>query len=106
MERDSKFQNVIWIGIPGNSNDSRISAQTILADLKANHEISHVMVEGGPTTARQFLAEKQVDRAILVYAPMNFEIPLPSNLNRESFEEAGLELIRESTVGVDRVEYW
>jgi riboflavin biosynthesis pyrimidine reductase len=64
------------------------------------------MVEGGPATARAFLHDCQVDRALFVYAPLTFETPILSQLSRIDFEQAGLEQIHHSFLGVDHVEYW
>ena len=38
------------------------------------------MVEGGPETARRFLRAGLVDRAIIVTAPVTFEIPVLSGI--------------------------
>ena len=46
--------------------------------LKAQHGVQHVMVEGGPFTARAFLVAALVDRAIVVRAPVTFTKPVPS----------------------------
>lgn len=46
----------------------------------------HVLVEGGPTTARGFLSERLVDRAIIVRAPVEFARPVPSNIDNETLK--------------------
>lgn len=110
--RDEKFPNVQWIGLPTSASNQerqdrpRLMARDIVKDLRIHQGIDHIMVEGGPATARLFLQEKLVDRAILVYAPMQFQIPVPSDITHANLQTAGLELIREGTLGVDRVEYW
>jgi len=118
VETMDQYPNVQWIGLPGYSrNDDddlgsddgssrNLSVQDILEDLSTNRNIHHVMVEGGPATAKVFLHGGIVDRAIFVYAPMKFEIPIPSNLSHEDFVKAGLQQIRQSDMGVDHVEYW
>ena len=83
-----------------------LAAKDIIEDLTWRKNLSHLMVEGGPATARQFLEEGLVDRAILVYAPMMFKVPAPSNLAHDDFKAAGLELLGEYFLGVDRVECW
>jgi riboflavin biosynthesis pyrimidine reductase len=112
---DEAYPNVQWIGLmassktTNNSDDDKhpiVSTKDIIYDLQVHHQLSHIMVEGGPATARQFLNDGMVDRLILVRAPMSFTIPAPSNLTTNDFERAGLTLLRESTLGVDRVEYW
>lgn len=66
------------------------------------------MVEGGPYTARAFLAESVVDRAIIVRAPTRFVEPVPSGMTDETLEAAGLE--RLGTVvendNVDTIACW
>lgn len=117
--KDENFPNVLWIGLPSDRKQrqqqqtkdqqqqcSRLSAQDILHDLKYHQGLDHIMIEGGPATVRQFLQERLVDRAILVYAPIQFQIPVPSNITHGTLQAAGLKLIREGTLGVDRVEYW
>lgn len=107
---DEQYPNVQWIGLPSRiikeGHSPSLSARDLVLDMKFHHGIDHIMVEGGPATARQFLQEHMVDRAILVYASMAFQIPVLSNLTRNDFEAAGLELLREGSLGVDRVEYW
>lgn len=83
-----------------------LSPRDVIEHVKANYDIHHVMVEGGPTTARWFLKEQLVDRAILITAPLCFKEPLLSNLSSADFIRAGLEWIGTSTVGVDTVQYW
>jgi riboflavin biosynthesis pyrimidine reductase len=100
-----KFPNITFIGIPG-KNGKNISTRDICEVLKKKHNIHHIMVEGGPETARRFLEEGMVDRAILVHAPVCFKEPLPSNLSPSNFREAGLEFLGGGTFGVDSVDYW
>lgn len=42
--------------------------------------IDHVLVEGGPSVARSFLAEGLVDRAVIIRAPVEFSRPVPSDI--------------------------
>lgn len=101
------YPKVRWIGLPPDDGKSnRLSAKAMQQNLATEHNIHHIMVEGGPATARSFLDEKLVDRAILVHADMLFQNPAPSNLSSKDFENAGLELIRTAPLGDDRVEYW
>lgn len=87
------------------SGTSTISVSSILQDLYSRN-INHVMVEGGPATAIQFLKEKLVDRAILVKAPVTFIEPVPSGMSNEMLIEAGLELLKIEQCGDDVIEYW
>jgi riboflavin-specific deaminase-like protein len=100
-----EFPNVTFVGLPA-KNGKNLSARDICDQLAKEHDIHHVMVEGGPDTARRFLEEGVVDRAILVHAPLCFKEPCPSNLSPSHFEEAGLELVGDDLLGVDRVEFW
>lgn len=99
------FPNVTFLGLPLDL-DGQLSPELMCTILSKEFNIHHIMVEGGPTTARQFLEHKMVDRAILVFAPISFKEPLPSNLSKSSFEEAGLELLGSSMCGVDTIEYY
>jgi riboflavin-specific deaminase-like protein len=101
----SEFESITFVGIPADENN-KLSTKDICEVLAQDHGIHHVMVEGGPATARQFLEEGMVDRAILVYAPLFFKEPLPSNMSPSTFEKAGLDLIESTTLGVDTVDYW
>lgn len=116
-ERDENYPNVQWVGMTatdpsnngddgGNMNHKQLSTKDIIRDLKFHQGLWHIMVEGGPTTVRQFLEERLVDRAIVVHAPIQFQQPSLSGLTRQDFEHAGLELIHEGNLGVDRVAYW
>ena len=90
------------------TNVSMISPKKIIKDLNAKN-INHIMVEGGPATAIQFLKEKVVDRAILIRAPVTFIDPVPSGMTDDMLREAGLvrlELEDELMCGDDTVEYW
>lgn len=77
----------------------------IINDLKSRG-LNHVMVEGGPTTARLFLDAKVVDRAIIVKAPIQFEVPVPAGFDEQKLREAGLKMIGTTIMGGDTVEYW
>ena len=93
-----------------NDNDiearsSYISPSDILDDL-SSRGLRHVMVEGGPSTACAFLAERVVDRAIFVRAPILFDLPVPAGMDINSLAEAGLVLIGTTMSGGDVVEYW
>jgi riboflavin biosynthesis pyrimidine reductase len=84
----------------------QMSVEQVWSDLSRRFHVKHLMVEGGPTTARSFLEAGLVDRVILVQANVGFQKPLLSNLSNETFLEAGLELQGTDSLGVDHVEYW
>ena len=84
---------------------SSISPTQVITDLK-RRGLQHVMVEGGPATARSFLEARAVDRAILVRAPIVFEIPVPAEMDENTLKGAGLQLIGTTTMGDDTVEYY
>jgi riboflavin-specific deaminase-like protein len=87
-------------------NDGRLlSAKDIVQDLN-ERGIHNIMVEGGPATARCFLNEKMVDRAILIRAPLNFETPFPSHITTQTIKDAGLQFLGSSLCDGDTVEYW
>lgn len=64
------------------------------------------MVEGGPTTARAFLHAGVVDRAILIRAPLKFQIPVPAQMDESTMMIAGLNMVGKTEMGCDVVEYW
>lgn len=85
--------------------DDSLSIIDILHDLKSRN-IHHLMVEGGPATAIQFLRQRVVDRAILLRAPVTFIEPVSSGMSNDMFSEAGLEVIKVEACGDDMIEYW
>jgi riboflavin biosynthesis pyrimidine reductase len=101
----TEFPNVVYLGLPPGP-DGGLSPKLICSSLSKEFHIQHVMLEGGAATARRFLEHKMVDRAIVVHAPLTFKEPLQSNISKSSLEEAGLELVGTSMIGVDTVEYY
>lgn len=94
--------------VPSDLNDSptySLSPTEIVKDL-ASRGLHHIMVEGGPATAHAFLDARAVDRAILVRAPLEFEIPVPAKMDEETLKDAGLKMIGTSVMGGDVIEYW
>ena len=82
-----------------------LSPAGIIQDL-SSRGLTHIMVEGGPATAIQFLDAKLIDRAILVRAPIQFKAPIPAGFNQEKLKEAGLVMLGSEVMGGDTVEYW
>jgi riboflavin-specific deaminase-like protein len=87
------------------TNGSLLLAIDILQDLK-DRGLYEIMVEGGPATAREFLKEQMVDRAILIRAPLEFREPFPSHITCQSLQDAGLQFLGSSLCDGDTVEYW
>ena len=69
--------------------------------------VRHLMVEGGPQTARYFLDAGLVDRAIIVRAPVAFsDEPVPSGITSETLRSAGLSFHSRRDVGGDDTHIW
>jgi riboflavin biosynthesis pyrimidine reductase len=99
------YPNVTFLGLRPISDQGkqRLSTRHICYVLAKEFDIHHIMVEGGPNTALQFLKDGTVDRAILVYAPISFKDPLLSSISTTILDQAGLEPIGKYTLGVDSV---
>eukprot|EP00956_Cyclotella_meneghiniana_P010159 scaffold14019_cov57-Cyclotella_meneghiniana.AAC.2 len=89
-----------------NSKEQFVLSPTEIVQDLFSKGINHIMVEGGPTTALQFLDAKLVDRAILVRSPIEFIAPIPAGFDEAKLEEAGLVSIGSSIMGGDTIEYW
>ena len=77
--------------------------------LRALHRrgVNHLMVEGGPQTARYFLEAELVDRAIVVRAPVAFaDKPVPSGITAATLRSAGLSFHSRRDVGGDDTHVW
>ena len=69
--------------------------------------VNHLMVEGGPQTARYFLEAELVDRAIVVRAPVAFaDKPVPSGITAATLRNAGLSFHSRRDVGGDDTHVW
>lgn len=90
---------------PEGTHQYALSPADIIQDL-SKRGLNHIMVEGGPATALEFLNAKLIDRAILVRAPVQFKAPIPAKFNEETFEQAGLVMIGTENMGGDSIEYW
>lgn len=101
-------ESVTCVSVPTITDESNTSfrltldLQAMLQDMRLNRDIQHCMVEGGPATARAFLENQLVDRAILIRAPIRFQEPLDSRIRTL----VGLELLGSYTCGDDTVECW
>ncbi|KAH8076304.1 hypothetical protein JL721_297 [Aureococcus anophagefferens] len=78
----------------------------MLDALERDHGVAHLMVEGGPFTARKFLAAGLVDRAVVVRAPVVFERPVPSGIDAALLRGAGLAFHSRRDVGGDDTHTW
>lgn len=93
-------------------HDGVISPRSIADDLFRSKGIRHIMVEGGASTAKAFLREGQVDRAIIVRAPIRFQEPLASDIDEGTLTDAGLVKLGsvggdgDDTFDGDTVDYW
>jgi riboflavin biosynthesis pyrimidine reductase len=84
-----------------------MSAKEIVQDLAERFNVHHLMVEGGPATAKLFLQEHVVDRVILVRAPLCFHQPLDAGITSTVLKTAGLQLLGLVTSeNVDQIECW
>lgn len=99
-------ESVQTVSLAPSLSNGKISTKEICQTLKNQFGLNHIMVEGGPDTARRFLEEKMIDRAIVVRAPLCFKDPLPSNMSNNTFQDAGLIFVRSEKLGVDTIEYW
>ena len=69
--------------------------------------VNHLMVEGGPQTARYFLDAGLVDRAIVVRAPVAFgDEPVPSGITAATLRNAGLSFHSRRDVSGDDTHIW
>jgi riboflavin biosynthesis pyrimidine reductase len=97
-----------------NNNKKRssiLSPRAIVQHLRQHFDVEHLMVEGGPVTARQFLQEDGtsiVDRCLIVRAvTVKFPQPLPSGLSDEYLsEQCGLQCLGRYASGVDEITCW
>jgi len=98
---------VTFVGLSPSDLDNRssICPLEVVKDLETRG-LRHIMLEGGPATALAFLEARGVDRAILVRAPIEFEIPMPAHMDEDTMKRAGLKMIGSSVIGGDNVEYW
>jgi riboflavin-specific deaminase-like protein len=75
--------------------------------LARDRGVRHLMVEGGASLARSFLAAGIVDRAILIRAPVVFEkCPVPSGIDDSTLVSAGLSPLDHYELGDDVVSCW
>lgn len=84
-----------------------MSAKAIVQNLAERFNVHHLMVEGGPATAKLFLQEQEVDRVILVRAPLCFREPLDAGISSTVLEKAGLQFLGlVISENVDEIECW
>eukprot|EP00635_Sarcinochrysidales_sp_CCMP3193_P006055 CAMPEP_0118918084 /NCGR_PEP_ID=MMETSP1166-20130328/17699_1 /TAXON_ID=1104430 /ORGANISM="Chrysoreinhardia sp, Strain CCMP3193" /LENGTH=232 /DNA_ID=CAMNT_0006858329 /DNA_START=14 /DNA_END=709 /DNA_ORIENTATION=- len=112
--RDAKILNdggapsVVFVGDPRDPFEEPIGPlRDVLDILEAKYGVSKLMVEGGPTTARTFLKENLVDRAVVVRSPITFKDPVPSHIDANLLRNAGLAFLGKHTWGLhDDVSMW
>ncbi len=88
------------------SNASRLDVKQIWDHLQKIYNVEHLMVEGGPTTARLFLQSKLIDRCILVHAPIRFSDPIIANITPTVLRSANLTRLGSIPSGQDILECW
>jgi riboflavin-specific deaminase-like protein len=91
---------------PTQSERPCFDLRAVIHNLRDRFKVSHLMVEGGPQTARLFLQAKLIDRAILIRAPICFQEPLDSGITSALLEQAGLVFLGSQASGDDMVECW
>ncbi|CAM9629334.1 unnamed protein product [Scytosiphon promiscuus] len=96
---------VDFVGLPASRPGAGVDLNAALEAL-CKRGIDHILVEGGPSVAKAFLAEGLVDRAVIIRAPMEFSLPVPSHLTSDSLQRAGLELVGSTKWGEDEAECW
>jgi riboflavin biosynthesis pyrimidine reductase len=87
--------------------EGHMSAKEIVQDLSERFNVHHLMVEGGPATAKLFLQDEVVDRVILVRAPLCFRQPMDAGISSMVLEKAGLQFLGlVASENVDNIECW
>jgi len=80
--------------------------RSVLDILETKYGVARLMVEGGPATARAFLRERLVDRAVVVRAPVTFKDPVPSLIDATLLRETGLAFLGKHRWSDDEVSLW
>lgn len=88
------------------SNAPRINVQRIVDHLQKEYNVQHLMVEGGPSTARLFLQSNLIDRFVLVQAPIRFDDPILANITPSALQSANLIKLGAIQSGQDIIECW
>lgn len=70
FSKDSSSSHALY-----SSTVSAMNVEYVIDHLYHHYHVKHIMVEGGPTTAKYFLEKQLVDRCIIVKAPIRFENP-------------------------------
>jgi len=104
-DQTKDHSDVSFLGLKtiNENGKERLCTKEMCSILASKYNIHHIMVEGGPNTALSFLKDGTVDRAILVYAPIEFKEPLMSNMSTVTLNEAGLEEVGSYSCGVDTI---
>lgn len=103
------FESITLVQVPSdNDPDSPyLDIGAVWKDLREYRGVTHLMVEGGPSTARSFLAAGLVDRVILVRADgVTFRKPVPSGITEQVLQAAGLECLGSFEEDGDTTECW
>merc|ERR1712194_492845 len=109
LEKNSKITLVpIKPEIEDDDNQKRykLNPKLIMNDLYKKRNINHIMIEGGPNTARQFLKLNLIDRAIMVHAPISFDNGIHSNINDSMLIDSDLCHVHTVDSDGDTIKYW
>jgi riboflavin biosynthesis pyrimidine reductase len=102
------YGNVTFVGVPLLVNRS-LDVTVVVRTLQEDFQVHHLMVEGGPATARAFLNAGLIDRCLVVRAPLvRFERPLLAGGLDDGtiLQRSGLVWLGTEPSGVDVVDYW
>eukprot|EP00977_Amphora_coffeiformis_P008836 scaffold1995_cov167-Amphora_coffeaeformis.AAC.16 len=103
------FETITLVQVPSDLDPKvpYLDVSAVWKDLLEYRGVSHLMVEGGPATARSFLAAGLVDRVILVKAEnVTFRKPVPSGITEKVLQAAGLECAGSFEEDGDTTECW
>nr|MBC8518291.1 bifunctional diaminohydroxyphosphoribosylaminopyrimidine deaminase/5-amino-6-(5-phosphoribosylamino)uracil reductase RibD [Euryarchaeota archaeon] len=78
----------------------------LLLSLLGDRGFQEVLLEGGPETARRFIAAGLVDRLIIIQTKAQFSQGFPLSLGDDDFRNAGLVRLGDSEWGGDSVQRW
>lgn len=100
-----KHENVEVIRVAKNTDDSGIDLDSVMA-LLGERECQEILLEGGPITAKKFLQQGLIDRAIIITTEADFSQPYHLGISPEDFTTCGLTQIIHTNWGEDSVKMW
>ena len=97
--------SVACVYVEPDETNLRLPILSICRDLEESRNVQHLMVEGGPFTARAFLQAGVVNRCLLVRAQsVRFSDPVP--LGIDNLNDYELRHLGTVPSGVDEIECW